>query len=421
MKILHYNSRGQLCLEKISLVNFCKNKVTPFYVYSKAEVENNCREIYKLANGYNFFPCYALKANYNPTLLRLIRSYKFGADVVSAGELYFAKKCGFTAGQIVFAGVGKTQQEIESAIKSGIHSINIESEGELKIIDRISRRLKKQITLAIRLNPDIDPLTHPYISTGLLTNKFGIDKDQAVQIYLNLRHHPYILARGMHVHIGSQITTATPYIQTAKFLLQLRQTLQNQGVVIDFIDLGGGIGLNYKDQLDSASTRRSYIRSVLPKLLGCFKNEPVKLIVELGRAIIGSAGLLITRVLYVKETPLKKFIIVDAGMNNLIRPSLYHAYHQIIPLLKNNRPVEKVDVVGPVCETSDFLARGRTINVPRAGEFLAITGTGAYAQASSSNYNLRPTVVEYLVNGSGTKIIYKGESIEDIAAKYSWK
>jgi diaminopimelate decarboxylase len=421
MKILYYNARGQLCLEKIPLVTFCKKKITPCYVYSRTEIENNCREIHKLAMGYNLFSCYALKANYNPLLLKLIRNLNFGADVVSAGELYFAKKCGFSVDQIVFAGVGKTPSEIELAIKSGIHSINIESEAELNIIDRTARRLKRQVRLAIRINPDIDPLTHPYISTGLLANKFGISKDLAIQLYLNLQQHPYIIADGIHVHIGSQITRAAPYLQTAKFLLQLHQTLQDEGVMINFIDLGGGIGLNYKNQLDGATIPRTYVRSILPKLLGCFKNKPVKLILELGRAVIGSAGVLVSEVLYVKETPFKKFVIIDAGMNNLIRPSLYHAYHQIIPLLKNDRPVEKVDVVGPVCETSDFLATGRKLNVPRAGEYIAITGTGAYAQASSSNYNLRPSVVEYLVEGSRIKTIFKGQTIKDIAAKYSWK
>jgi diaminopimelate decarboxylase len=411
MKILYYNSKGQLCLEKVPLAVLCKKIASPFYIYSLAEIRSNCQEIYHLAAGYDFLACFALKANFNPHLLKLIRSFNFGADVVSGGELYFARKCGFPASRIVFAGVGKTPAEIEASIKTGIHSINIESEAELKLLDRITRQLKKQIRVAIRINPDIDPLTHPYISTGLLTNKFGISKELALKLYLQLRGHPYIIASGIHVHIGSQITTAGPYLQTAKFLINLRRTLQQRGVKIEFIDLGGGI----------AKAPRTYVRSILPKLLTCFKNEPVKLMVEFGRAVIGSAGLLITKVLYEKTTPLKKFIIIDAGMNNLIRPSLYHAYHQMVPLLSNNRKREKVDVVGPVCETSDFFARGRMMNVLHAGDYIAVTGTGAYAQASSSNYNLRPMLIEFLVDGSRVSKVFKGITIKDIAANYSWK
>ena len=421
MKILYYNSRRQLCLEKIPLLRFCKGVATPFYIYSTAEIQKNCKEIRQITKGYDFLPFYAMKANYNPVLVKLIHQHGFGADVVSGGELYFARKCSIPAEKIVFAGVGKTQSELEQAIKTGIHSINIESEAELELLDTLTRRLKKKVNLAIRINPDIDPRTHPYISTGLLTNKFGITKDLAVQLYLKLKRHPYIKANGIHVHIGSQITSADPYIQTVKFLLNLRGKLQPQGVVIDFIDLGGGIGLHYQDQLDTAKTARTCIQSILPKLLPYFKNESVKLMMELGRAVVGSAGLLITRVLYIKKTPLKKFVIVDAGMNNLIRPSLYHAYHQILPLLKKNHKIEKVDVVGPVCETSDFFARERKIPSLQAGDFIAITGAGAYAQAISSNYNLRPSLAEYLVNDSRVKTIYKGETIKEIAAKYSWK
>ena len=421
MKILYYNSKGQLCLDKIPLALLCKKIATPFYIYSQAEIQRNCQEVHRLAGGFDFLPCYALKANYNPQLLKLIRTFNFGADVVSAGELYFAKKCGFPANRIVFAGVGKTAAEIEAAIKTGIHSLNIESEAELELLDRITRRLKKQVSVAIRINPDIDPRTHPYISTGLLTNKFGITTELALQLYLQLQGHPYIKTRGIHVHIGSQISRAEPYLQTAGFLLHFRRTLQQKGVEIEFIDLGGGIGLNYQNQLDDAGRSRTYLQSILPKLLGCFKNEPVKLIIELGRSIIGSAGLLISKVLYVKEGPLKKFIIIDAGMNNLIRPSLYHAYHQIVPLTKHERTEEKVDIVGPLCETADVFAKGRKLIALQDGDIIAITGAGAYAQASSSNYNLRPTLMEYLVNGSRVKKIFAGLMIKDIAAKYSWK
>lgn len=421
MKILYYNSSGRLYLEKACLLRFSKKVSTPFYIYSMNEIRKNCEEILKYARGYDFLPFYALKANYNPFLVKLIHQHGFGADVVSGGELYFARKCAIPAKKIVFAGVGKTRSELEQAIKSGIHSINIESEAELMLLDALTRQLKKKVNLAIRINPDIDPRTHPYISTGLQTNKFGITRDLAVKLYMRLKDHPYIKSNGIHVHIGSQITGADPYIQTVKFVLNLRTALLLQGVLIDFIDLGGGIGLHYQDQLDTAGVSRTYTRLIMPKVLSYFKNVPVKLMMELGRAVIGSAGLLLTRVLYVKKTPLKKFVIVDAGMNNLIRPSLYHAYHQILPLHHKDKKTEKVDVVGPVCESSDFFARDRKLESVQAGDYLAITGSGAYAQAISSNYNLRPSLAEYLVDRTCTEKIYKGESVKDIAAKYSWK
>ena len=420
MAILYYNSDNRLHFERIDLTAFSNKVKTPYYIYSTAEISNNCDKIYSVSSNTDFMPCYALKANYNPYLIKLICNKGFGADVVSGGELYFAQKCGIPSNKIVFAGVGKTEVEIEQAIIAGIHSLNVESESELKKICEVAQRLGKKVRIAIRVNPDIDPQTHPYISTGLHSNKFGVPKEFAVRLFKLAKEHQNIEPEGIHVHIGSQIQTDEPYIQTAHFLKALYFELKTAGIEIKYLDLGGGIGINYENQLDQQNESRVYIENILPKFLKPLKELNLKILIELGRSIVGSAGLLITKVIYIKNSPSKKFIIVDAAMNNLIRPSLYQAFHQILPLVKNNKISEKVDVVGPVCETSDFFAKDRELPELKEGDYLAISGAGAYGQVLCSNYNLRPTIAEYLVDGENVSTIYKGESIESIAAKYSW-
>jgi len=419
MKILYYDSSVNLCLEDVKLSNISNQFPTPFYVYSKADIQQNCNQILEYINEFDLTPCYALKANYNPEILRIIKNMGFGADVVSGGELYFALKRGIPPGQIVFAGVGKTKDEIEYAINSNIHSLNVESEGELNLINEISSRLEKKVKIAVRVNPDIDPKTHPYISTGLHTNKFGVPKDQAINLFKKSLEMKWVSAEGIHVHIGSQITSSDPYLETANFLEIMVNELSQIGQQITFLDLGGGIGINYTNQLDGND--RTYIKSILPKILNKLKKLKLKIYVELGRSIIGSAGLLITKVINIKENKNKKFIIVDAAMNNLIRPSLYQAFHQILPLKQSkDNTSEKVDLVGPVCETGDFFARDRELPKLKAGDYLAITGAGAYGQSLSSNYNLRPSIAELLIHNSDIKIIKEQESIEDIANKFSW-
>jgi diaminopimelate decarboxylase len=418
MKNIYYNSEGYLSIEGIDTRLLIEKYPTPFYAYSTNEIIGNCRDVHQCAASLELMPCYALKANYNPSLIKIIRDMNFGADVVSGGELYFALNNGIDPQKIVFAGVGKNEEEITLAIQHGIHSINIESKSELERIKTVAQQLKKKIVVAIRVNPDIDAKTHPYISTGLHSSKFGVSREMAIKLYNNARMSDYLDPCGVHVHIGSQIEETGPYLETVHFLKNFVSQLENMGITISYLDLGGGIGINYPDLINERNESTTFIKKILPSLLKPFENEKRKILVELGRSIIGSAGVLLTKILYIKETPQKKFVIVDAAMNNLIRPSLYNAYHQILPVNAGAGSTEVVDVVGPVCETADFFAKDRELPVCREGDYLVITGAGAYGQALASNYNLRSTAAEYLIEEDQIHTIFKGESIEDIALKF---
>lgn len=414
MKRAFYYSSGRLFCEQVDLLELAGNTPTPFYLYSLMDLKRNCQEIIEAGKSYDYLPCYALKANFNPHLLRHIAGLGLGADVVSAGELYFALKAGFPASKIVFAGVGKTAQEIRFAIETGIHSLNVESFEELKLTSKIARQLQKNVNIAIRVNPDIEAQTHDYISTGMHNTKFGVSEDEAISMYQFALEDQYLKPHGVHVHIGSQITSKTPYLKTIDFLQVFIKNLKNLGVPLSFIDLGGGIGINYHDNLQNSDNQGTYIQAILPDYLHGFKGLGLKLVVELGRAVIGSAGILITKSIYRKQTPLKKFLIVDAAMNNLIRPSLYGAHHEIVPLQLNHSAKETNDIVGPVCESGDFFAKERVVPMTKSGDYLAILGAGAYGQALSSNYNLRPRIAEYLVDGQVVKTIFKEEKINDL-------
>lgn len=415
----HYMNNILWC-EQLDLNEFARSHPTPFYIYSRRELVTNCTKILALKNEFDFLPCYALKANYNPQLLKIICDLGFGADVVSGGELIFALKAGFPADKIVFAGVGKTEEEIELAIRSRIHSFNVESAGELQLIGKIAEKFSTKTGVAIRLNPDIDANTHKYIATGLHANKFGLAPDEALRLYKQARDNPWLLPAGVHVHIGSQITDAGPYAKTAAFLKNFAQRLCKEGVTVSYLDLGGGIGINYDQSFEDPSQPSTFIEQILPAYLEEFRNTSWRLIAELGRSIIGSAGLLVSKVLYNKTTPQKNFLIVDAAMNNLIRPSLYNAHHQIVPLKKSNAPKIVCDVVGPVCESGDFLAKERLMQKCDSGDYLAVGAAGAYGQALASNYNLRPRITEYLVDGNQVQTIYQAQTIEDIANQFRW-
>jgi len=404
--------------DKVNLLEFASQNKTPFYLYSQSKIEENCKLVLEAGKSLDFLPCFALKANYNPAILKLIQSLGFGADVVSGGELQFALKAGFSAEKIVFAGVGKTAEEIELAISTGIHSINIESVEEFELVKKIAHQLRKNIAIAFRINPDIEAPTHDYIATGKHINKFGILLSDALRLYRNAADDQWLNPIGLHVHIGSQILKVEPFLKTADYLLESIENLKARGLPISALDLGGGIGIDYSENMFSQP--RWPLKEILPAFLQKFEGQNLKIMLELGRAIVGDAGLLITKVLYRKQTPLKKFIIVDAAMNNLLRPSLYNAYHPIVPLQISEKEKEVVDVVGPVCESGDFLAQNRELQAVEAGDYLAIGGTGAYGQALASNYNLRPMIPEYMVKEEQTKTIFKGETIEQIANKYEW-
>lgn len=420
MKILSYQNNF-LFIENCELATLLSEVETPAYLYSENDIRNNCREIVEAAQGIDFMPCYALKANFNPAILKIIGEYGFGVDVVSGGEMEFALKAGIPAAKIVFAGVGKTEIEIRNAIKTGIHSLNVESAGELSLISRIAGELKRKTSVALRVNPDIDPQTHPYISTGLRMNKFGIPIEEALVLFQKYQNDPYLLLEGLHVHIGSQITDPKPYLETAQILKNLKMRLSEFGVEIKFLDLGGGIGINYQNQLDEPGNRRTYLSEILPHYLNAFSGLNIKLVGELGRSIVGSAGFLATRILYHKNNGEKDFLIVDAAMNNLIRPSLYQAFHQILPVVQQaGRSTEVYDIVGPVCESGDYLAKSREIQESLPGEYLLITGAGAYGQALASNYNLRPNIAEILINNKEYRTIFKRQDINDLAKNFDW-
>jgi diaminopimelate decarboxylase len=410
----------RLYCENVDLIEFSKTVQTPYYIYSKKETLDNCQQVLNAGANLDFLPCYALKANYNPGLLKLVRNAGFGADVVSGGELYFALKAGFDPQKIVFSGVGKTIDEIEFAIKTGIHSLNIESAKELKLASAIAGKLRKKVHAAIRVNPDIEAQTHKYISTGLHTNKFGVSVDEAVKLYTEAQNDRWLAPQGIHVHIGSQITSVEPFLKTVKFLNQFKMRLEQSGIEISYIDLGGGIGINYYNDFQNQKNKPDFLTDILQAYLDGFKDSNLKVIVELGRSITGSSGLLISKVLYRKRTPQKNFIIVDAAMNNLIRPSLYNAYHEIVPLELNVGKYEICDIVGPVCESGDFLAKDRKFQSVNQNDLIAVTGAGAYGQALASNYNLRPKISEYLVDSNKVRNIYQGEKIENLAKQFKW-
>lgn len=415
-----YYKNNQLFCEDVNIEEFAKTVPTPFYLYSQAEIEYNCQQVWDAAGNAMFQPFYAVKANFNPAILKIVLEKKFGADIVSGGELYFTQKAGFSTDKIVFAGVGKTDEEIDQAIKNNIHSINIESKPELLKVAKIAKGNNKVQRIAIRINPDIEAHTHVYISTGLHTNKFGVSADEAFKLYMETKKYDSIVADGIHVHIGSQITKESPFLETAQFLLDFIERLKEINIIIKYLDLGGGIGIDYTNNFESPEKPRTYLKEILEKYISSFKNTDLTFYVELGRSIVGSAGVLVSKVILVKQSPSKKFVIMDAAMNNLIRPSLYGAVHEIVPLRNNNLVKEKVDVVGPICESGDFLRKDFELGVIKAGEYLAVCGSGAYGQVLSSNYNLRPTIAEYMVNGSDISCIFKGNSIEHIASNYDW-
>jgi len=412
-----YYKNGHLFCEQTDLQHFASRHPTPFYLYSQQEITDNCRLVQSIGKPYDFLPCFALKANYNPALLRLIRDLGFGADVVSGGELQAALKLGFPPEKIVFAGVGKTAAELELAIRTGIFSINIESLPEFRLAAQLAEKFRKKTRIAIRINPDIDAHTHSYISTGKHINKFGVTPEHAIELFELARQNPWLQANGLHIHIGSQISDAGPFRQAVQFIHHFLARLQQKGIRLNHLDLGGGIGVNYHNDFQSKAAT-SYVTDILPHYLEGFKNLNMTLVVELGRSLIATAGLLISQAIYHKESAGKNFLIVDAAMNNLLRPSLYQAHHEIVPLMLQDRPQVTYDVVGPVCESGDFFAKDRALPRIDAGEFLAVTAAGAYGQALSSNYNLRPRIAEYLVNGAEVRTILKRQTIDDIMNAY---
>lgn len=412
---------NQLYCEDIPLHELVEEFDTPLYVYSKNQIIENFRALDTPLAGTNHVVCYALKANSNVSLLKVLAKEGAGADVVSAGELYLALKAGFPPEKIAFAGVGKREDEIEYALKEGIYSINVESTQELQLISLIAMRLHTKARISLRVNPDIDAESHPYITTGLRSNKFGISGDKALEVFQFAATSSSIEVIGVHTHIGSQITKVEPFVEAAKYVAGLVAKLREANILIHHIDFGGGFGVQYADAIRHEAVPVEENTSAIPALgdfvtavLPILQPTGCSLWLEPGRSIVANAGLLLTKVLYTKENGTKKFVVVDAGMNDLIRPSLYNAHHQIVPIKIETYEHEKVDVVGPICETGDFLARDRMLSKVKRNDGLAVMTTGAYGFVNTSNYNSRLRPAEIMVNGEKVSVIRDRQTLEQL-------
>jgi diaminopimelate decarboxylase len=407
---MHYfeYKNGQLHCEGIPIQRIAEKVGTPFYLYSYQTLARHFTVFDGAFKGIPHLVCYSAKANSNLALIRLFVNWGGGVDVVSGGELYRALKGGADPKKIVYSGVGKREDEIEYALETGILMFNVESFQELQVMNEVAGRIGKKAPIAIRVNPDIDPKTHPYISTGLKQNKFGIDILRAPMAYHLASQLPNLRIVGMDCHIGSQLVEVEPVVEALKKLKQLVKNLSQEGIEIQYLDLGGGLGITYEDEEPPHPVE--YASNILDELrgFGC------TLILEPGRVIVGNAGILVSKVLYIKENEEKRFVIVDAGMNDLVRPSYYGSFHQILPVKEEARDEIVADVVGPVCESSDFLAKGRKLPNLIAGELIAVMGAGAYGFSMSSNYNSRPRVAEVLVRDDQMFVIRRREEYEDL-------
>ena len=405
------NKREMLC-ERVPLAALAKRYGTPLYVYSAGMIRERVVAFQKAFSAQDHAICYSVKANSNLSILKLLASLGCGFDVVSGGELLRVARVGRAAAKtVVFSGVGKTVAEMEAGLKAGILLFNLESSSELEALTRTAARLKKKARVAMRVNPDVPADTHPYISTGLHKHKFGVPIGQARELYQQIAKAKYLQAAGVSVHIGSQIRDFSSFNAAMERVASLVRQLREDGHEIQFVDAGGGMGINYRDgSEDFASLARDYAAAVIGPLRGL----GVKLLLEPGRAIVGPAGVLLTRVVYRKTNGDKKFVIVDAAMNDLIRPSLYQAQHQIVPVFTAQESEETVDIVGPICESGDFFARDRELPAVNEGDLLAILDAGAYGMVLASNYNTRPRPAEILVNGKSSKVVRKRETAAEL-------
>ncbi|MFA5008753.1 MAG: diaminopimelate decarboxylase [Candidatus Omnitrophota bacterium] len=400
---------NRLYCEGVPVEALAKKFGTPLYVYSQATLLDHYKKIKKAFSEINPLICYSVKANSNLSILKTLVEAGSGLDIVSGGELFRAIKAGCPANKIVYASVGKTDGEIRVSIKRGILFFNVESFAELENINRIARIFNKTANIAIRINPDVEPKTHKFITTGKLTNKFGIDFKSAYEIIIQRHKFANLNICGLHIHIGSQITEPSPYVAAILKVTSFINKLKEQGISLQYLNIGGGLGIIYNNE--NPQTAEKFAQKILPLL----KETGLKIIMEPGRFIVGNAGVLLAKVLYIKSTPLKKFVIVDGGMNDLVRPALYDAYHQLLPARSNrNAPLEKVDVVGPICESADYFAKDRRIARLKAGDYLAVMGAGAYGFSMASNYNSRRRAAEVLVRGNKAVLIRKRETFTDL-------
>jgi len=399
---------SELYAEGVPVRKIAEKAGTPVYIYSHNTLVRHLNAYKEAFDGQPLIICFALKANSNPAVLRTLAKNGGGADVVSGGELYLALKAGIPAKQIVYAGVGKTDKEIARALKAKILMFNVESSDEMAAIDRVAGSMKVKAPIALRVNPDIDPRTHPYISTGLKESKFGIPIEEALENYRLAKKLSNLEVVGIHKHIGSQITTLQPFVDALKKVVKLAKTLQGEGIEIRNLDIGGGLGIPYNDE------RPPHPKELSRALSPLLKESGLNIILEPGRSIAGNAGIFVTKVLYKKKHTKKEFVIVDGGMNDLLRPSLYSAFHNVLPLKKTSRKKTRYDIVGPICESGDFLAKERQLNRLSKGEMIAVMSSGAYGFTMSSNYNSRPRVAEVMVKGNNFYIVRERENYRDL-------
>ena len=405
----HFKYRDNvLCCEDVSIQEISAKIGTPFYLYSYATLTRHFQVFNAAFEGVPKLICFSAKANTNLAVLKIFVDMGCGLDIVSGGELYRGLKAGFSPDRIVYSGVGKRLDEIDYALETGILMFNVESPVELELINRRAGELKKRAQVAIRVNPDVDPKTHPYISTGLKKNKFGINTEAAIESYRMAGSFDHVDVIGIDCHIGSQITETKPFEAALKSLKILINDLKQMGTDIKYLDMGGGLGITYADEAPPPLSE--YAGTITQQL----KGMDIQLILEPGRVLVGNAGILVTKVLYRKSGDEKKFVIVDAGMNDLLRPTLYNAFHAIEPVVNSKKNLIVADVVGPICESSDFLAVDRSISDVESGDLLAVMSAGAYGYVMSSNYCSRPRVAEVMVKDDRFHVIKTRENYENL-------
>ncbi|MFA4981767.1 MAG: diaminopimelate decarboxylase [Candidatus Omnitrophota bacterium] len=399
---------NELYCEKVKVEDIARKVPTPFYLYSYKTLVDHYAKIKAAFRPVKPLICFSVKSNSNIAVLRALVKNGAGLDIVSGGELYRARLAGVDPKKIVYAGVGKRRDEIVDAVKFGILFFNVESEEELGEIQNVAASLGKKVNVAIRINPDVIPKTHDYVATGKGESKFGLDFETVHKIFNSRWRYPNLNIRGVHIHVGSQLLIAEPFEEAIKKVLEFLNTYK---IKVDYFNIGGGLGIVYS--IENPQTAKSFAKSILPLL----KKSGLKIILEPGRFISGNSGVLVTKVLYTKRTPRKKFVIVDSGMSDLIRPSLYEAYHKIVPVkvrADSSETAEKVEVVGPICETGDFLGKNRFLPHVPNGELLAIMGAGAYGFTMSSNYNSRPRSAEVMVVKNKFYVIRRHETYRDL-------
>lgn len=408
MSHFHFED-GELYAEAVPLTRIAERYGTPCYVYSRAALTATFHAFDRAFAGHDHLVCYAVKANSNLAVLDAFARLGSGFDIVSGGELARVIAAGGDPAKTVFSGVGKTAAEMRAALQAGVLCFNVESAAELERLDHVAAGMQMRAPVSLRVNPDVDAGTHPYIATGLDKNKFGIPYRDAFDLYRKAQSLPHLAVTGIDCHIGSQLTELAPFLAAAEKILALVDRLENAGIMLSHIDVGGGLGIRYRDEVPPAPT--DYARA----LLTCLGGRTQTLLLEPGRALVGNAGVLLTQVEYLKHGNTKNFAIVDAAMNDLMRPALYDAWHEIVPVRCSDAPRTVYDVVGPVCESGDFLARDRAL-VLTADSLLAVSGAGAYGMSMSSNYNARPRAPEVMIDGADIHLIRERETLAQLYA-----